>query len=301
MKKMLITGGSGLLGSNIAKLAKLNFDVYATYNNNQVTMESVNYFRANIIDNEILVKIKDIKPDTIIHCAALTDIDYCEENPDEAYMLNTVATMRIVEAAKEIGAYLIYISTDSVFDGSEGNYSENDITNPINVYGKTKLKAEEGISSIFSNFCIVRTNIYGWNKIGKFSIAEWMLNRLFTHQELPGLKDIFFSPIFVNHLIDMLFYLQDKRYKGIIHIAAKKACSKLEFAYMIANVFQLNKEYIKPISIDDLNLKAKRGKDLSLNITKIEEISGRFCPSIENGLRTMKMLDEAGYTKELKG
>ena len=300
MNKLLITGGSGLLGSNIAKLAATKFDVYATYNKNEVRMKDVHFFHVDLTKKEQLVKIEQISPDLIIHCAALTNVDYCESHPNAAYDQNILASVNMAEIAQKIGVYLIHISTDSVFDGTKGNYKEDDMPNPINIYGKTKLEAEQKISSIHPHSCIVRTNIYGWNKRDKFSLAEWMLNKLTNNDELLGLKDVFFSPIFVNDLAEVLFKLEEKNYKDIIHIAGSEMCSKLDFAYTIAEVFDLDKGLIKPTSIHELGLKAPRGKNISLNVSKAEKILKVHLPKVKEGLVEMKKLHEEGYVKELK-
>jgi len=300
MNKILITGGSGLLGSNIAKLAASEFDVYATYNKNEVRMKDVHFFQIDLTKKEPLVKIKQLRPDFIIHCAALTNVDYCEEHPNEAYNQNVLASINIAEIAPKNGAYLIHISTDSVFDGTKGDYKEDDIPNPINIYGKTKLEAEQKISSIHPHSCIVRTNIYGWNKRDKFSLAEWMLNKLTNNEELPALKDVYFSPILVNDLVEVLFKLQEKKYEGIIHITGSETCSKLDFAYMIAEVFNLDKSLIKPVNIHELGLKASRGKNTSLNVSKAEKNLKEHLPKVKEGLEKMKKLREEGYIEELK-
>ena len=300
MNKILITGGSGLLGSNIAKLAALKFNVYATYNKNEVSMNKAHFFQVDLTKKERLIKIGQIKPNFIIHCAALTNVDYCEEHPNKAYNQNVLASVNIAEIAQRIGAFLIYISTDSVFDGTKGNYKEEDIPNPINVYGRTKLEAEQKVLSIHPHSCIVRTNIYGWNKRDKFSLAEWMLNKLTNNEELPALKDVYFSPILVNDLAEALFKLQEKKYEGIIHIAGSETCSKLDFAYMIAEAFSLDKGLIRPISIHELGLKASRGKNTSLNVSKAEKILKEHLPKAKEGLVKMKKLHEEGYAEELK-
>lgn len=300
MNKILITGGSGLLGSNIAKLATSKFDVYATYNKHEVGMNGVHFFHVDLTKKEQLVKIEQISPDFIIHCAALTNVDYCESHPNVAYNQNVLASVNMAEIAKKIGAYLIHVSTDSVFDGTKGNYKEDDMANPINIYGRSKLEAEQKISSIHSHSCIVRTNIYGWNKRDKFSLAEWMLNKLTANVELPALKDVYFSPILVNDLAEVLFKLQEKKYEGIIHIAGSEICSKLDFAYRIAEVFDFDKNPIKPVSIHELGLKALRGKNTSLNVSKAEKILKEHLPKVKEGLKKMKKLREEGYVEELK-
>lgn len=300
MDKILITGGSGLLGSNIAKMAISKFDVYASYNKNVVSMKGVNFFQVDLTETEQLAQIQQIRPDFIIHCAALTNVDYCQEHPDQAYKQNVLASINIAETAKDIGAYIIHISTDSVFDGEKGGYKEDDATNPLNVYAKTKLEAEERVRSIYPYSCIVRTNFYGWNKTDKFSLAEWMLNKLTNNEELPGLEDIYFSPILVNDLIKALFELKKKVYRGVIHIAGDEVCSKLDFARILAKVFDFDKGLIKPISVHKLGLRAPRGTDTSLNISKAEKVLETRLPKVEDGLQRMKKLRVQGYVEELK-
>lgn len=300
MYKLLITGGSGLLGSNLSKLSTPKFNVYAIYNTNQVEIKNVNFFQADLTKKEDFIKIEEIKPDSIIHCAALTNIDYCEGHAQEAYNQNVLASIYTAEAAKKAGAYLVYISTDAVFGGEKGGYKEDDEPKPISVYGKTKLEAEQKILSIWPHSCIIRTNFYGWNKINRLSLAEWMLNKLTNKEELPGLEDIYFSPIFVNHFIGVLFKLHEIKYKGVIHVAGGESCSKLGFAYKLAQVFGLDSSLIKSVSIHNLGLGAARGKNTSLNVSKAEKILQEYLPGIEEGLKEMKNLYDEGYVRELK-
>ncbi|MFA5008046.1 MAG: SDR family oxidoreductase [Candidatus Omnitrophota bacterium] len=300
MKNILITGGSGLLGSNIAKIAVSKFNVFATYNSHKVNIEKVNFLQADLINKENISRIKKIKPDFIINCAALTNLDYCQEHPAEAYKYNVTLSINIAEAARDMGAYLIHISTDNVFNGQKGNYKEEDTTGPVNVYGETKLEAEKKVLSFCPQACIVRTNIYGWNKLKKLSLAEWMLGELRNSREFPAFKDAYFSPILVNHLIGILFELEEKKYSGILHVAASESCSKLDFAYAIAEVFNISKNLIKPVNISEAKLKALRPKNLSLDVSRAEEILNHRLPDVREGLKEMKALEESGYVRKLK-
>ena len=300
MNKILITGGSGLLGSNIAKLATSRFNVYATYNKNKVSMNNVHFFQIDLTKRDDFIKVKKEKPNFIIHCAALTNLDYCQDHPDEAYKQNVLASIYVAKAAKSMGSYLVYISTDCVFNGQKGDYKEEDIPDPINIYAKTKLEAEQSVLSIHSHSCVVRTNIYGWNKIAKFSLAEWMLNKLGHNMELPAVKNIYFSPILVNDLAKILFRLYERKCEGVLHIVGSQSCSKLDFAHKIAEVFNLDKSLIKPVSFHELDLRAPRAKNTSLNVSKAEIILGENFPRIKEGLEEMRRLSEEGYVEELR-
>lgn len=288
MKKILITGGSGLLGSNVAKFAVSGFDVYATYHKNRISLKDVNCIAIDLSQKENLERISEINPDLIVHCAALTNIDFCEENPQEAYTHNVLSSCNMAELAKKTGAYLIHISTDCVFDGRAGNYKEDDRENPVNIYGKTKLEAEQKVLSISPESCVVRTNIYGWNELNKMSLAEWMIHKFETNSELPGFKDVWFSPIFVNDLIDVLFQLFENKYPGIIHIASREAITKLAFAQTIAEIFDYDPKVIKPVSFRDAGLRAPRGQNMSLNVMKAQDLFKKQLPDIRGGLERMK-------------
>lgn len=301
MERIVITGGSGLAGANIAKTLVSKFDVYGLYNTNKVEMKGIDFRQVDLSREADLEVVGRLRPNVIIHCAAFANLDGCEQDPERAYRDNVLASVNIAQMAKKIGAYLIHISTDSVFDGERGNYKETDTTNPINVYGRTKLQAEKEVLGICPDCAVVRTNFYGWNKREKLSMAEWMLDKLENRQKLTGFKDVFFSPLLVNDLAESLVELYEKKYAGIIHIAGVQVCSKLEFAHLVAKVFGFEEALIEPISVEDLNLPAPRGKNISLNISKAQSLLRTKLSGAEEGLKKMKCLRESGYVEELKG
>lgn len=301
MKKIFVTGGSGLLGSTIINMALSKFDVYSNYNTNKVELKRVNFHKIDLCQSDEIKIIEEINPDLIVHCAALTNVDYCEKNAHMAYKVNVLATVNLMKIAKKIKAYVIYISTDSIFDGRKGNYKENDTKNPLNLYGKTKLEAEDKVLFGYDNSCIIRTNIYGWNRlINKFSLAEWIINKLERNKRVFGISDVFFTPILVNDLSDIIFELYNRRYNGVLHVGSIDKCSKLDFAFKLARIFEFNEELVQPISINDLKLKALRGRDMSLDVSKAKKYLQVELPSIEEGLKKMKDLRDSGYVKELR-
>lgn len=300
LKRLLVVGGSGLLGSNISLMAARKFDVVATYCCSDVRMDDVDFIQVDLSDASQVSEIEHTHPDYVINCAALTSVDYCEEHPDEAYSVNVTASLRLAEASRRCGARLVHISTDAVFDGAKGDYSESDRTAPLSVYGKSKLEAERGVLAAYPRACVIRTNIYGWNKRAKHSLAEWMLSRLEGGIELPALKDVFFSPILVNDLADSIFMLMECDYEGVIHVAGSETCNKLAFAHAIADVFGLDDSIVRPTSIDELGLRAPRGKNTSLNVNKAEALLDRRMPSVKEGLWRMRHLREQGFVRKLK-
>lgn len=298
LNKLLITGISGLLGSNIAlESSTKNYEISGIYKSNKINIPNIKVYTVDLSTIESTQIIIKLKPDIIIHCAAPTNLDYLEENPDEAKKHIINATKNMVDAARINKSKLIHISTDAIFDGEKGNYKEEDNPNPINVYGKAKLKAENEVKKL-ENYIIVRTNIYGWNSQNKQSLAEWMLTKLRNKEELPSFYDIKFSPILVNDLAKILIDLSKTEFVGTLNIASKTPVTKLEFAEIIVKTFNLDKSLIIPTTSDTINFKAKRPKNMSLNTEKAQKIFN--LPTIEQGLINFKNLENSGYSRILK-
>jgi len=300
-KKVLVTGASGLLGSNIVNIIKNQYNVYAIYYMHPMNFDSVTCLRLDLTSQkEVESIIIEIKPDWIIHCAACTNVDYCELYPAEAEKLNVFVSEYLASAAKKAGARMIYISTDAVFEGKRGNYRETDHPSPVNIYGETKLKGEQVIQRVLKDYIIIRTNIYGWNMQNKQSLAEWMLAHFRAKQEFNGFRDIYFSPILVNDLIDLMMQMISAGITGVYHIAGSQRCSKYDFGCLLAKVFNLDAGLIKPAISTDSKLIAKRPMDSSLCTAKIANINGLQTPTTISGLLRLKMLEDNGYVNQLK-
>jgi dTDP-4-dehydrorhamnose reductase len=302
MEKILITGGSGLLGGNLAMMAREKFEVYATYYRHPIKIKKCITLSLDIRNQrETFRAITKIRPELIIHTAALTDVDYCEEHPEEAWSLNVGGTMNLAMAAENIGAKFVYISTDSVFDGKKGMYTEEDYPSPLNHYAKTKLEGENILGKFDLNYSIVRTCIYGWNMQKKFSLAEWVINELHNKKKLAMFTDVFFSPILVNNLSEAIFEIYERDISGLLNVAGSERCSKFHFGKKIAEVFFLDGSYIEPISIDDYKgFKAPRPKDVSLDVSKAKRKLRTKLLNVEEGLVWMRELLQKDFVKELK-
>jgi len=299
---MLVTGASGLLGSNFITTANKRYEnIIAIYNQHPINIPGTISLEADISDEIIVDEIfSSFKPKWVIHCAALTNVDWCEEHPKEAREFNVDVPRNLARNARLIGSKFIYISTDAIFDGSIGNYSETDETNPINKYAESKLAGEKAVIEELNSSLVIRTNIYGWNLQNKLSIAEWILFKLESTEIVPGFYDVIFNPILVNDLGEIILNAIDQEIRGIYNIAGSQACSKYEFAQHIANIFGLNNQLIKPISVNDSKLKAVRPKNTSLQTHKICRSLHISIPNIIQGLQRFKALRDSGYSNKLK-
>lgn len=272
--KILITGAGGLLGSKISYLAlKKNYEVYSAY----LTHLPLNGLpiKLDISNKKMVFKIiKDINPDAIFHCAALTDVDKCEIDKEIAKRINIDGTKFIAEIAKKMNSYLIYISTDYVFDGSKGMYKEEDKPNPINFYGYSKLLGEKIIKENEGEYLIARTSvIYGSKPAsGKTNFALWILDNLKKNQNIKVLIDQYVSPTLNTNLAEILLEAYERKITGIYHLAGASRVSRYEFALKLAEVFNLNKNLIIKSKMDEMNWIAKRPKDTSLDTSKANNV-----------------------------
>lgn len=289
--KILITGGSGLLGSKIAEITEeKGYKVFSGYNSN--FPEFGKPIKIDLRDKENILKtISEVEPEVLIHSAALTDVDKCEIDKDLAYQINTEATRMIAEFCRNKNLFLIYISTDYVFDGEKGFYKEDDRTNPINYYGYTKLMGE----SFCKDFCIARTCvIYGSKPAsGKVNFALWLIKNLEEGKEIRVVLDQFITPTLNTNLAEMLLEIAERKLKGIFHLAGATRISRFEFALKVAEFFELDEKLIKPAKMEEMKWVAKRPKDSSLDVLKAQKILKNKPYTLEKSLKILK--------KEIRG
>jgi len=261
-KKNILIIGRGFLGTYLEnELKNLGHTIYSTRFSNC----SSNMMMVDICNIESIMTIADRKkPDLIINCAANTNVDYLEKNPNIGYAINSEGAKNVAKVANAKGIKLIHISSDQIFDGKEGWYTETDKPNPVNIYGKTKLIAEQLIQKESKNFVIVRTNFFGFDERG-VNLLNWIIKTLKEGREIIGFDDISFTPLEISNLSQLIAELCMHDYNGILHLSSNEKITKYKFALMAANVFSLNKNLIKKGKIEDLDLIATRPKNTSLS------------------------------------
>jgi UDP-4-amino-4,6-dideoxy-N-acetyl-beta-L-altrosamine transaminase/dTDP-4-dehydrorhamnose reductase len=280
-KRTLITGVSGLLGNNLAFYFREKNDVLGLYHSHPIEIKGIQTKDVDILDlGAVQNIISGFKPDVIVHCASITDIDFCEENKKLAEDVNVKGTQTIVRSIEKLNTYLVYISTDAVYDGdSEGAHTESEIVNPHNFYSSTKLEGEKEVLRR-NNSLVFRTNFFGWNIQNKYSLAEWILNELSFGRSINGFDDVHFSSIYTFLLAELIEESIEVGLTGVFNCASKGSMTKYEYAHHIADQFGLDRELIKPISVENSQLTVKRNKNLVLNVEKIEEALKKQLPDM---------------------
>lgn len=275
IETVLVTGASGLLGHKlVSELLSKGYRVIGLYNRHEIPLSHENLIkiRVNIEDT---VRVEDIilkyKPEIIVHAAAYTDVDACEVERKKAWRINVNATKSIVRASRVVKAYLLYISTDYVFDGEKGLYEENDIPAPVNYYGLTKLIGEELVRASDLLYTIVRPSaIYGVGA-GKYNFALFVVDKLRRGEKIKALEDQYVSPTLNTLLAKALAEIVELRPMGVLHVAGKRM-SRLEFARKIAEKLGLPVENIESARMQEFTWKAKRPRDSSLNTSKASRL-----------------------------
>lgn len=286
-KRLLITGVSGLLGNNLAWYFRDAYTVFGTYLNHPAKIDRVSTFRCDALAQvDIKRVISEYVPDIVIHCVALTNLDQCEENTAQCDQLNCGSTKNLVEAVRGLKKKikLVYVSTDGVYDGEKGNFSESDRIAPRNYYGLSKYAGEQEALKI-RGALVLRTNFFGWNLQDKDSLGEWMIKSLAAGKTIDGFTDAIFSSLYTLDLARIINLALQRDLAGIYNCGAHRPVSKYAFAHELAKVFGFDAALIRPRSILDHQFKAKRGVNLSLNVEKLERALGISLPTVEEGIQ----------------
>jgi len=287
MKKLFVTGSSGLLGNKIVELAREDYEVIPSHNTNPLHSNSI---KLDITDRkQVLNLFTKLKPDLTIHTASETNVDKCETQKEQAWKTNVEGTHNIAEVCKTVGTKLVYFSTDYVFDGEKGNYTEKDKPNPINHYGITKLEGENQVTRHCQNHLILRTSVlYGWHP-RKQNFATWVLNMLRQNKETTVVEDHYNTPTLADNLAEITLKALHEDLQGLYHASGSERINRYEFALQIAKIFHLDQSLIKPIKMNQLTAWiAKRPKDSSLNTQKIQKQLKTKPLNITEGLARMK-------------
>ena len=232
--------GIGFLGGYVLDTLKIN-GISSEGTNYQNISNSIKLNATNI--EEVEKYLISVKPETVINCVGIGDIDFLEKNPTIAYKINSDSAKNIAKICNKLGIYMIHISTDSVFDGQTGMYKENNKVNPLNIYTKSKALAENYVQDNVKNSVIVRTNFYGFDKKNKW-FFNWIINSLSSGKKITGFTDLIFNPLEISNLSNLLIELTTIKYEGIIHLSSNDFLSKYDFIMKVASVFNFDKNLI---------------------------------------------------------
>jgi dTDP-4-dehydrorhamnose reductase len=299
LRTVCVTGGNGLLGAKLTELAGRSSRVVSADIQDGPSVESHNltYVRADITDPaQVDSLLRRAKPEAVFHTAAFTDVDGCETRREAAWSVNVSGTENLAAACRRHGVRLIHLSTDYVFDGIAGPYSETDEPNPVSYYGKTKLESERVVQSLLPDALIARTMVlYGYSAGARPNFVTWLVAALKRGTPVRIVTDQSGNPTLADDLARALLLMFERRASGIIHAAGGERMNRFDFALKTAGIFGLDASLISPTTSAEFKQAATRPLRSGLRTDKIErEFGFRFSTAAE-GLRVVReQMDAAG-------
>jgi len=293
MIEVFITGASGFLGGHLAKLSAEKYSTVGAYHSYKFDIPEVKSVYCDLSKPELLKDLFDSdKPDIIIHNAAYPNPDKCEENPDLAFKINTESTGAIAKWAERNNCRLVFTSTDMVFDGRQGNYSEEDPVGPLSIYAKTKVEAEKLVLHKCKNAVVCRVALmYGRGVLPRQYSSGWLervLKEKYNSEiEEPILlfSDQYRSMISVNNAARTIMEVALTDYCGIIHLGGSERISRCEFGEKLCDILGLPNGLIRETKYDDAAVNTPRPKDVSLNITRASSFLKTPLLNVDDGLK----------------
>lgn len=303
-RRVLVTGASGLLGSNIMLLRPPAWTLIALAHTHPITAPTPGVICAsvNLLTESVDRALASFLPlDAIIHTAALTNVDRCAREPELAVALNTDLAAAVAQFAQRHGIHLVHISTDHIFDGISGSYTESSIPKPLNVYAQTKHDAEVQIRALGGPHTIVRTNFFGCAMQERQDLAGWMRAQWQSRGTSVRLfSDVRFSPLLVTLLATALFEIVERRVLGVLHVAAADGCTKEAFGRMIADAFHFDARRIESVSVDHAGLAVVRPKDMTLDTRAARALLETTLPTIAQSIEQYRQLLAMGYADAVR-
>ncbi len=266
---ILVTGGSGFLGGYLVQQATRNgWSVVATYNQNRPDFPNVSWQQLDLLRHLKIKKlIFAVRPQIIIHTAALTNVDFCETHRSLTEQVNVQASVELAYASAQIGARFINVSTDLVFDGMRPPYSEEDPPNPVSHYGWSKWQGELAVAKSNPEAVIARTAImYGPPAILGSSFSEWIRSSWIMRQPTRLFTDQYRTPIFAGDLASAILELAQSSFTGIVHLAGPERIDRYQFGIYLAKQLSVSTALLQPAALSQIALVGKRPADVSLRI-----------------------------------
>jgi len=291
-KRILVFGSNGMLGQRVIEIYRKHPDVELMTSSSEENsiFPDIPYAQCDITHREAVKKVVyDFVPDVIINASAYTNVDKCESERELAWKVNVKGVEYICEACRVLDTHLIHISTDYVFDGTKGPYSEIDTPLPVSYYGRTKLASENAIKISGAMHTIIRTNVlYGVISSGRLDFVRWVVNSIRGGQKIRIVTDQINNPTFLDDLAGAIAEIIRFKKYGLYNIGGRELLSRYDFTLKIVDYFNLDPTFVTAILTSELNQPAKRPLKSGLIILKAESEFNYKPVTIDESLGIMK-------------
>jgi dTDP-4-dehydrorhamnose reductase len=299
-KRLLITGGTGLLALNWACAVRDTWEVILGTHRRSADLAGVSASPLSLDDpDRFQAQLEVLSPDLVVHSAGLTSVDKCELFPDLAHQANVEIAENVALAVARYRAALVHVSTDHLFSGRESMCTECEPSAPVNQYAKTKALAEIAVMQANPAALILRTNFFGWGHFGRQSFTDWLIHNLRAGKELSLFDNIFYTPIVADALALAAHELVERGASGVFNVVGDQRLSKYEFARILADQFSLPEHLLLKHSFDGSELIAARPHDMSLDNQKARQALGRGLGDVLQFLTALRQQELSGRRAEL--
>jgi dTDP-4-dehydrorhamnose reductase len=283
--RVLITGGSGLLATNWALAIRDYCDVTLCFHERVVSLPGIDGRIVNLGDVPGLLNLfDDVKPDVVVHAAGLTSVEYCQNNEPEARYVNVALALNVAKASSSFGCKHVHISTDHLFSGRESLLNEEAECQPINVYGETKALAERKVLEELPDSLVIRTNFYGWGTAYRTSFSDFILNGLSKNNQTMLFADVYYTPIYVDQLVDAVMQLLQFKKTGIFNVVGNRRITKFDFGRLLASQTGLGSNGLIKSFIQENDELVLRPRDMSLSNSKLCRTLNSIIGDTEEGV-----------------
>ena len=289
--RVLVVGGAGLLGQYLGEEARARgFEVVAPRRGAGPSRPGVAWRELDIRDRDAARSlVREVAPDVVVNAAALTDVDGCEDRPEEAQAVNALAPAALAEACKAPAVRFVHVSTDYVFDGT-GPASETTPPNPLGAYGRTKLDGERRVLEVNPKALVLRMSaVFGWNRLSrKTNSVTWILERVEAGQEVRLFRDQRITPTYARTGAQAALDLAEIGATGIFHVASRDCVSRLEMGEAVVEAFGIPGAKLVAVSMTSVALRAPRPAAPCLVVKKVEETLKKPMPGFRACLEDMR-------------
>ena len=300
MNRVLITGGSGLLGLNWAAATRSQSEVYLGIHSRDVSFRGTVASPLGIESLDSALRGFDsLQLDLVIHTAGLTSVERCEANPSKAFHQNVSLARNVAQACERLDIKLVHISTDHLFDGTYSFSDEQSTPSPQNIYGKTKAEGELRVLEANPSTLVIRTNFFGWGSSYRSSFSDYILESLRTGRPIKLFEDVFYTPTLAESLAIAATQLVKNKHSGIVNLVGDTRISKFDFGVRLAEEFGLNKSLIIPVKLASRPDLVRRPLDMSLSNKYITSLLGKAPSSLEADIKRLRQQEAQGLAKEL--
>ena len=303
MKKIVIIGSSGFLGLNLTLKLSNNYKIFPIINKKKINIKNIKFIYLNIKKDKLIFKfLNKIKPDYLINCVAFSDVEKCETKKKYTLETNTNLAHRFAKICNKLNIHYIFVSSDHIFSGRKIFYKEIDDTNPINIYAKSKVLAEEKIKKYCKKYLILRTNFYGFGpKFRTSSLVDKIIKNFKNNSEVNLLNDVNFTPIHIDQLVNILLNLLENAKIGVFNIASNQRLTKYQFGLKIAKKFGFKTNLLRKLYLKDIKKNVLRPKEMSLSNNKIKKIINKNSLfDLTVGISQLYKTYKSSYYKKIK-